>query len=98
VHRGEDLIVYLTGMGRTFPSIEAGIPGPNDPPLPSQVQPTVSVGGKEMGIWFAGLSPGQVGVYQIEARVPGDTPLGLEIPLVISQAGGSTTVKLRVVD
>ena len=98
VRRGERLIVYLTGMGRTFPAIEAGIPGPNDPPLPSQIQPKVFIGGKEMGLRFAGLSPGQVGVYQIDAVVPGDTPLGLEVPLVISQDGGSTTVSLRVVD
>jgi uncharacterized protein (TIGR03437 family) len=98
VHRGEAVVVYLTGMGRTFPSIEAGVPGPNDPPLPAQIQPIVSIGGKSMGVGFAGLSPGQVGVYQIEAFVPGDTPLGFEVPLVIDQSGGSTTVKLRVVD
>ena len=98
VRRGESLVVYLTGMGRTFPAIEAGIPGPNDPPLRTQIQPKVFIGGKEMGVRFAGLSPGQVGVYQIDAQVPGDTPVGLEIPLVITQDGGSTTVNLRVVD
>jgi uncharacterized protein (TIGR03437 family) len=27
-HRGEDVVVYLTGMGRTLPAIEAGIPDP----------------------------------------------------------------------
>lgn len=97
-HRGEDLVVYLTGMGRTLPAIESGVPGPNDPPLRSQVQPKVSLGGREMGFWFAGLSPGRVGVYQIDVKVPGDSPLGLEVPLVIDQAGGSTTVSLRVVD
>jgi uncharacterized protein (TIGR03437 family) len=98
VHRGEDVVVYLTGMGRTFPAIDAGIPGPNDPPLSVLVEPKATIGGREMGIRFAGLSPGQVGVYQIDAVVPGDTPLGLEVPLVISQSGGSTTVSLRVVD
>jgi uncharacterized protein (TIGR03437 family) len=98
VHRGESLTIYLTGMGRTFPAIDAGIPGPNDPPLPALIQPKVSFGGKEMGIRFAGLSPGQVGVYQIDADAPGDTPIGLEIPLVINQTGGSTTISLRVVD
>lgn len=98
VHRNESIVVYLTGMGRTFPSIDAGVPGPNDPPLSAQTQPVVSIGGKELGVRFAGLSPGQVGVYQIDAVVPGDAPLGLEVPLVIDQSGGSTTVKLRVVD
>lgn len=98
VRRGESLVVYLTGMGRTFPGIEAGVPGPNDPALPALSKPTVTIGGREMGIRFAGLSPGQVGVYQIDAEVPGDTPVGTEIPLIISQDGGSTTVTLRVVD
>jgi uncharacterized protein (TIGR03437 family) len=47
---------------------------------------------------FAGLSPGEVGVYQINVSVPGSAPEGLNIPLTINQGGSTATVGLRVVD
>jgi uncharacterized protein (TIGR03437 family) len=58
----------------------------------------VTLGGTELGVEFAGLSPGQVGVYQINAQVGGFVPLGVEVPLVITQGGSSTTIAVRVVD
>jgi uncharacterized protein (TIGR03437 family) len=36
-------------------------------------------------------------LYQINATVPNGVPQGLEIPLVISQGGSSTTLSVRVV-
>ena len=48
-------------------------------------------------VLYAGLVPGEVGVYQINAVVPGGVPQGMSVPLVISQSGSSTTLNLRVV-
>jgi uncharacterized protein (TIGR03437 family) len=98
VHRGDNIVIYLTGMGRTFPAIEEGVPGPGNPPLSALNLPEVSIGGEKMNVYFAGLAPGQVGVYQINADVPGFVRLGLDVPIVISQPGGSTSVSVRVVD
>jgi uncharacterized protein (TIGR03437 family) len=47
---------------------------------------------------FAGMAPGEVGVYQINAKVPPSITAGLSVPLVISQGGVNTTIQVRVVD
>jgi len=98
IHRGDRIMIFLTGMGRTSPAIDAGSPAPAQPPAQTVVVPNVTLGGVPLGIEFAGLAPGQVGVYQINAVVPGDVPLGLEVPLSIAQGAGATAVALRVVE
>lgn len=98
IHRGDRIMIFLTGMGRTSPAIDAGSPAPAQPPAQTVVVPNVTLGGVPLGIEVAGLAPGQVGIYQINAVVPGDVPLGLEVPLSITQGSGATAVALRVVE
>jgi uncharacterized protein (TIGR03437 family) len=51
-----------------------------------------------LGVQFAGLAPGEVGVYQINATVPESVPQGLSVPLVVSQGSSTQTINnLRVV-
>lgn len=99
VHEEDQLVIYLTGMGRTLPAVESGVPAPSDPLAMAAIPPEVTLGSVSLPIYYAGLSPGQVGVYQINALVPfKGVPKGLEIPLTISQGGSSTTMLVRVVD
>jgi uncharacterized protein (TIGR03437 family) len=48
-------------------------------------------------VQYAGLVPGYVGVYQINATVPFGVSQGMEVPLVIDQGGNSTALNVRVV-
>ncbi|MCC6858159.1 MAG: hypothetical protein IT158_06355 [Bryobacterales bacterium] len=96
IHPEDEITIYLTGLGQTSPVIGAGEPGPW-PPAYTSASPQVSLGNAPLEIWFAGVTPGQVGVYQINAKVPYWVPTGLEIPLVITQSGQSTTLSVRVV-
>jgi uncharacterized protein (TIGR03437 family) len=98
IHRGDHITIYLTGLGRTNPAIDAGIAAPSDPPLSVLNEPVVTIGDVQLGVNFAGLSPGQVGVYQINADVPGYAPLGVSLPLVIRQGASSTEIVVRVVN
>ena len=98
VHRGDIMTIYLTGMGTVNPAAPAGQPAPMDPLATAIVQPEVTLGGVHLPLYFAGLSPGQVGVYQIDVAVPANTPTGLSIPLTINQGGQSTTLSVRVVN
>jgi uncharacterized protein (TIGR03437 family) len=98
VHRGDTLVIYATGLGRTSPSVEAGVPAPGDPLSATLIPPDVTLGGHALPVTFAGLAPGQVGVYQINAVVPGSVPLGMEVPLSITQSGGSTSINVRVIE
>jgi len=97
VHYNDTLIIYATGLGRTSPAVEAGLPAPEDQLAWAMIAPTVTLGGRDLNVQFAGLVPGSVGLYQINAGVPGNVPQGLDIPLVISQSGSSTTLSVRVV-
>ena len=98
VRRGDRITIYLTGMGRTTPQIEEGLPSPASPLAFAAVQPTVTLGGIELPIEFAGLTPGQVGINQINAIIPRNVPLGMEIPLVIGQGSSGTALTVRVIE
>lgn len=98
IHREDTITLYLNGMGNTTPAVEAGFPGGADPIAAPVIPPAVSLGGVPLSVEFAGLAPGQVGIYQINARVPRSVPTGFEIPLSVSQGGQGTSVTVRVVE
>jgi uncharacterized protein (TIGR03437 family) len=98
IHRNETIVIYLAGMGRTAPEVQAGMVSPKDPLPMVLIPPQVELGGVSLQIQYAGLTPGQVGVYQINAYVPWGAPLGLSVPLTITQAGAATTLNVRVVE
>jgi uncharacterized protein (TIGR03437 family) len=60
--------------------------------------PTVTLEGSTLAVTFAGLVPGQVGVYQIDAHVPKGIKDNRQAPLVITQGGASTSLVVRVVN
>jgi uncharacterized protein (TIGR03437 family) len=98
VHRGDHINIYLTGLGRTSPAVDAGVPAPDDPIATVLTTPSVTIGGVALPVDSAGLVPNAIGVYLISARVPPIVPTGLDITLSISQAGSGTSVPVRVVD
>ncbi len=98
VHRTDTIVIYATGLGRTSPEVPPGTPAPTDELAGVQIPVIVTIGGVPVAVEFAGLTPGQIGVYQINVRVNGRVPLGLSVPLVISQGTGSTSVPVRVVE
>ena len=97
VHPGDSIVIWATGLGRTTPSIDSGMPAPSDPLPYAVIQPTVLIGGVALDIQYAGLVPGSVGLYQINATVPRSVPLGLSMPLLVTQGGSSTSLDVRVV-
>ena len=98
IHKGDTLTIYLDGMGQTLPIVDAGAPAPSDPIAVPLVAPTVKLGNTALTVRSYGLTPGQIGVYQIEVFVPNNVSPGLNMPLQINQGTGSTTLAVRVVD
>jgi uncharacterized protein (TIGR03437 family) len=97
IHRGDVVTIYATGLGRTSPAVESGMPAPAEPLASTVITPVVTIGGVAMPVDFAGLTPGEVGVYQINVRIDDRAPLGMSVPLSISQGAGATSVSVRVV-
>ena len=98
IHQNDSITIYLTGLGQTTPATDAGVPAPSDPKASVLIPPEVTLGGAGLPISFAGLAPGQIGVYQIDAKVPGWAPTGFSVPLTVTQASSSTTLNVRVVE
>ena len=82
----------------TSPPVAAGAVSPSNPPAVAVLQPTVVLAGVNLPVTFAGLAPGQIGVYEIQVTVPKNVPLGLSVPLTIKQGGQSQTVFVRMVN
>ena len=94
MHRGDALVIYLTGLGAVTPGVNDGTPGLGNPLSRTSIQPSstcadngicVLIGGRPATISYAGLAPGLPGVYQINAQVPtvlsgGNLPLAILTP------------------
>jgi uncharacterized protein (TIGR03437 family) len=64
---GETVVIYCTGLGPVTPPVVEGAPPPSSP-LSTAVNPvTVTIGGLPATVSFAGLTPGDPGLYQINA-------------------------------
>jgi uncharacterized protein (TIGR03437 family) len=82
----ETLTIYLVGMGATTPPVPTATVAPSSPlaQVPSQV--LVTVDGQPAIVSFAGLTPGLVGLYQINFTVPDGAKTG-SLNVVITQDG-----------
>jgi uncharacterized protein (TIGR03437 family) len=97
VHRGDTLQFYVAGMGQTTPPATAGVATPATPVETVNVAPTVTIGGANASVISASLTPGEAGVYQVLVAVPTNAPIGLSLPLTITQGAVSQTSQVRVV-
>ena len=67
--------IYSTGLGPVTNQPATGSPAPLNTLAQTTVSPTVEIGGVTANVLFSGLTPGSVGLYQVNAQVPlGTTP------------------------
>jgi len=91
------VVIYATGLGATNPQAETGKAAPSSPPGVVVVTPVVTIGGRTATVEFAGLTPGFVGLNQINVRIPTGVTPGSNVPLIVSQNGiPSNTVIMAV--
>ncbi|MCU1330654.1 MAG: hypothetical protein JWN34_6024, partial [Bryobacterales bacterium] len=83
---GEIAIAYLSGLGDTDNDVASGGASPGDVLARPLVVPTLSIGGREAKIAFVGLTPGLVGLYQMNFEVPQALPEG-NPKMVVTQSG-----------
>jgi adhesin/invasin len=84
---GDAVVIYCAGLGDTAPRTVAGFPATASP-LEYVIDPvTVTIGGVNAPVFFAGLSPGFAGLYQVNATVPAGITPNPQAPLVLSQGG-----------
>jgi uncharacterized protein (TIGR03437 family) len=96
--QGEVVTMYATGLGPVDHQPVTGQATPESPLAQTTTLPTVTVGDIASKVSFSGLSPGLVGLYQVNFQVPPTAPPGNYVPVVLSIGGAvSNAVTLAVV-
>jgi uncharacterized protein (TIGR03437 family) len=89
--QGETIVIYAIGFGQTSPNAGTGEGATADPLQWIRPLPVVYFGGGLLPIpavpGFVGLTPGFVGLYQINVTIPGNSPRGDRVPLLIEGTG-----------
>ncbi len=99
---GDTLVIYAIGLGQTTPAAQNGVAAPSGP-LATVPSVNVVFGGQtfDRGLrqapLFAGLTPGFVGLYQINVTVPVGVEIGDTVPLFLDINGlASNRVTLAI--
>jgi uncharacterized protein (TIGR03437 family) len=80
---GETVLIYLTGMGATTPTVADGTAGTAGTLYKAVSDATIYIGGKPGTVAFNGLAPGFPGLYQINVTLPTALPGSGRLPLAI---------------
>ena len=99
-HRGDTLILFITGEGLVTPALSTGAspsPSTSVANLPAPKLPaSMTIGGAPATIEFIGIPSGLVGVTQINFQIPQTVPTGVQ-PVVVTIGGlSSPPVSLTV--
>lgn len=96
VARGSVVQLYANGLGPVDNQPATGEVAPSSPLATCRITPQITIGGQNANILYAGLAPGFVGLYQVNAVVPANAPTGIQ-PVVITMNGvASKTASLPV--
>ncbi len=91
VNRGEFIVIYATGLGPVTNQPASGARAPGNPPFSATTTvPVVTIGGATVAaadVFFSGLAPGFVGLYQINVPVPATASTGNVVPLSLTIGG-----------
>ena len=81
--RGEYISIFANGLGEVINGVAAGASAPEDRLVLLKNKIKVVLGGIEIDPSFAGLAPGTVGLFQVNAQLPPEVPVGLGVPLYL---------------
>jgi uncharacterized protein (TIGR03437 family) len=92
---GGYLGIYCTGLGAVTPAATTGAV-PASPPPQTTVKPSVLIDGQPAALLWAGLAPGFVGLYQVNAQVPATLSSGSHRLQLVVNGAASNTVTFAV--
>ncbi len=89
---GTYVTVYVVGLGQLDNPIPTGTVAPGSPFSNALVVPTATINGVNAPVVFAGMSPGFVGLAQVDVQIP-SLPTG-SYPIVIKQGAQTSNAPL----
>lgn len=94
---GSAIVAYLTGSGATTNPVPSGFAAPPSPLSYATASPiTATIGDQPAQVVFAGLTPGFVGLLQVNIVVPANLAAG-DYPLVITMGAAKSNGPLVTV-
>lgn len=84
--RGSFISLFGTGLGMVSPSVTTGAAAPASP-LATVNGMGALIGGVSTNVTYAGLAPGLVGVYQVNAQIPSGTVPGARSVVLLPPNG-----------
>jgi uncharacterized protein (TIGR03437 family) len=97
-HAGDYIVIFANGLGAVSNTPKTGGTAVANPLSSLIGNLSVTIGGvPASGVFFAGLAPGFVGLYQVNVQVPQGVAPGDAVPVVLSTgAAFSNTVTISV--
>ena len=87
VRAGDLVEIYCTGLGAVDQTVIEGTQSPS-PAAATTQKVEVSIAGATANVVFSGLTPGAVGLYQINVVIPKDVPPGYgDLPVSVTVGG-----------
>ncbi|MBM3768386.1 MAG: hypothetical protein FJW32_23635 [Acidobacteria bacterium] len=101
---GEVIVIYAIGLGPTTPGVVSGAASPSSPLAAITPAPRMHMGALSIAenisypTQFVGLTPGFVGLYQINVQIPPDVDRGPRVPMFLNLGNNvlSNTVELAI--
>jgi uncharacterized protein (TIGR03437 family) len=101
---GEVIVIYAIGLGPTTPGVASGVGSPTSPLAEITPRPTMHIGQLSIAeaitypTQFVGLTPGFVGLYQINVQIPQAIERGPRVPMFLNMGNNilSNTVELAI--
>ena len=87
---GDTLVIYSVGLGAVTPPVTTGTASPSSPLASAAGTVTVTIGGQPVNPFFSGLTPGFVGLYQVNVVVPSGITPGAQVPVSLSVGAKSS--------
>ena len=81
--RGDFITIYGSGQGAVTPAAPDSVYTSYDKISTTAELPVVTIGGRRIPVTFSGLTPGWIGLWQINAQIPDDAALGPDQDLLV---------------
>ncbi len=91
---GETVQIFATGQGEVTNAPRSGAPAGSSPLSTTPTAPVVLIGGRQVEVAFSGLTPGFVGLWQVNAVVPSGVTPGdsVSVQILYKNALSNSTV------
>lgn len=96
---GEWVVLYAEGLGRTVPDEDSYLPSAVAAPIVGLAQFSLTINGAAIpgsAIYYAGITPGCAGLYQINVQLPADAPPTPQIRISIGTAVSAGQTQLPI--